>query len=38
MVFMAMIVIMMISVLFDTVSKNLVRRIFKWRYLDDQVN
>ena len=38
MVFMAMIVIMMISVWFDTVSKNLVRRIFKWRYLDDQVN
>lgn len=38
MVFMAIIVIMMISVLFDTISKNLVKRIFKWRYLDDQVN
>lgn len=38
MVFMAIIVIMMISVLFDTVTKNLVKRIFKWRYLDDSVN
>lgn len=36
MVFMAIIVIMMISVLFDTTSKWLVRRIFKWRYLNDQ--
>lgn len=35
MVFMAIIVIMMISVLFDTVTKRLVKRIFRWRYLDD---
>lgn len=38
MVFAAIIVIMLISVLFDTFTKSLVRRIFKWRYLDDQVN
>lgn len=38
MVFAAIIVIMQISVLFDTFTKSLVRRIFKWRYLDDQIN
>jgi len=35
MVFMAIIVIMMLSVLFDSASKKLVRTIFKWRYLGD---
>ena len=35
MVFMAIIVIVIVSVLFDTISKSLVKRIFKWRYLDD---
>ena len=35
MVFMAIMVIMLISVIFDYVSKQLIRRIFKWRYLDD---
>lgn len=34
-VFMAIITIMVISVLFDNVAKWLVKRIFKWRYLDD---
>lgn len=34
-VFMAIIVIMIISVVFDYVSKWLVRKIFKWRYIDD---
>lgn len=38
MVFMSIIVIMIISVLFDMITKNLVQRIFKWRYLDDQVD
>lgn len=35
MVFMAIMVIMLISVIFDYISKQLIRRIFKWRYLDD---
>ena len=35
MVFMAIIVIVIVSVLFDTVSKFLVKRVFKWRYLND---
>ncbi|WP_154520476.1 ABC transporter permease [Clostridium sp. WB02_MRS01] len=35
MVFMAIIVIMILSVLFDSVSKKLVKMIFKWRYLGD---
>ena len=34
-VFMAIIVIMVISVLFDGITKKLVRKIFKWRYLND---
>lgn len=34
-VFMAIIVIMIISVIFDYVSKWLVRKIFKWRYIND---
>lgn len=35
-VFMAIIVIMSISVLFDTISKWIVRKIFKWRYINDK--
>ncbi len=35
MVFMAIIVIMTLSVLFDSISKKLVKMIFKWRYLGD---
>ena len=35
MVFMAIIVIMILSVLFDSISKRLVKMIFKWRYLGD---
>nr|WP_197029644.1 ABC transporter permease subunit [Clostridium sp. 12(A)] len=35
MVFMSIIVIMAISVLFDSISKRLVKMIFKWRYLGD---
>ena len=34
-VFMAIIVIMVISVVFDFTSKWLVRHIFKWRYIND---
>ena len=34
-VFMAIIVIMAISVLFDFTAKKLVKHIFKWRYIDD---
>ena len=34
-VFMAIITIVIISVLFDTLSKALVKKIFKWRYLND---
>lgn len=34
-VFMAIIIIMVISVLFDSITKKLVRRVFKWRYLND---
>ena len=34
-VFMAIIVIMIISVIFDYASKWLVRKIFKWRYIND---
>lgn len=36
MVFMAIIVIMIISVVFDFVTKGFVRKIFRWRYLDDR--
>lgn len=36
MVFMAIIVIMIISVVFDFVAKGFVRKIFRWRYLDDR--
>jgi NitT/TauT family transport system permease protein len=35
MVFMAIIVIMLISVSFDYLAKKLVRNVFRWRYLDD---
>lgn len=35
-VFMAIIVIMIISVLFDSVTKSLVKKVFRWRYLDDR--
>jgi NitT/TauT family transport system permease protein len=34
-VFMSIITIIIISVLFDTISKLLVKKIFKWRYLND---
>ena len=34
-VFMSIIIIMIISVLFDTLMKKLIKRVFKWRYLDD---
>ena len=34
-VFMAIIVIMVISVVFDFLAKWLIRNIFKWRYIDD---
>lgn len=34
-VFMAIIMIMIISVLFDNLTKKLVKKIFKWRYLND---
>ena len=34
-VFMAIIVIMVISVLFDSLAKKLVKHIFKWRYIND---
>lgn len=34
-VFMAIIVIMVISILFDFTAKKLVRHIFKWRYIND---
>lgn len=36
MVFMAITVIMIISVVFDFVAKGFVRKIFRWRYLDDR--
>lgn len=35
MVFMAIIVIMVISVLFDFLAKQIVRKTFKWRYIND---
>lgn len=38
MVFMAIITIMIISVIFDCVSKIIVKRIFNWRYLNDYAN
>ena len=38
MVFMAIIAIMIISVIFDCVSKTIVKRIFNWRYLNDYAN
>lgn len=34
-VFMAIIVIMFVSFVFDNVSKAVIRRIFKWRYIND---
>lgn len=34
-VFMAIITIMIVSVFFDNVAKLIVKKIFKWRYLDD---
>lgn len=36
MVFMAIITIMIISVVFDFISKGLVKKIFAWRYLNDR--
>ena len=35
MVFMAIIVIVLVSILFDYISKKIVKTIFKWRYLND---
>jgi ABC-type nitrate/sulfonate/bicarbonate transport system permease component len=34
-VFMSIITIIIVSVLFDSISKLLVKKIFKWRYLND---
>ena len=34
-VFMAIIVIMVVSILFDNVAKWIIKRIFKWRYIND---
>lgn len=34
-VFMAIIIIMVISVLFDYTTKKIVKRVFKWRYIND---
>lgn len=34
-VFMSIITIVIVSVLFDNISKFLVKKIFKWRYIDD---
>ena len=36
MVFMAIIVIVLVSILFDYISKKIVKTIFKWRYLNDK--
>lgn len=36
MVFMAIIIIILLSIAFDTISKKIVRSVFKWRYLDDR--
>lgn len=36
-VFMAIITIIIVSVLFDTFAKWLIRRIFKWRYINDNI-
>ena len=35
MVFMSIITIVIVSVLFDSISKLLVKKVFKWRYLND---
>ena len=35
MVFMAIITIVVISVIFDWTSKRIIKRIFKWRYIND---
>lgn len=37
MVFMAIIVIMIVSVVFDNLAKKLVRLVFRWRYVNDTV-
>ena len=34
-VFMSIITIVIVSVLFDSISKLLVKKIFKWRYIND---
>lgn len=34
-VFMSIITIVIVSVIFDTLSKMLVKKVFKWRYVDD---
>ncbi len=37
-VFMSIIVIMMVSVLFDTLAKRIVRKVFRWRYVNDSID
>lgn len=37
-VFMSIIVIMMVSVLFDNLAKHIVRKVFRWRYINDSVD
>lgn len=36
-VFMAIIVIMIVSVLFDNIAKKILKKAFKWRYINDRV-
>lgn len=38
MVFMAIIVIVIISVLFDSLSKFIIKKIFRWRYIDNDTD
>lgn len=38
MVFMAIIIIMIVSFVFDNVCKTLIRKIFKWRYINEKEN
>lgn len=37
-VFMSIITIMIVSIVFDTVAKKIIKEIFKWRYLDDSIS
>ena len=38
MVFMAIIIIMIVSFVFDNVSKYLIRKVFKWRYINEKTS